>query len=88
MLALWKRMMSLLSGLTVPFESSTATNPPALLSAPPPFGPIPDLTGSQFNRSWTLSSLASVAILQIPFIRTHPRAVAATGVVPAAAFSR
>lgn len=62
----------------------TATILLALLSTPPLFGLIFDLTGSYRGIFWTFSGLSLVAILWVPLIRTHPRAVAGTGGVAAA----
>ena len=45
----------------------------ALLSTPPLFGLIFDLTGSYTGIFWTFSGLALVALLWVPAIRLHPR---------------
>jgi len=50
----------------------------ALLSTPPLFGLIFDLTGSYRGIFWTFAGLALVTLLVVvPFIRLHPREVAA-----------
>jgi MFS family permease len=45
----------------------------ALLSTPPLFGLIFDLTGSYTGIFWTFSLLAAAALLWVPAIRLHPR---------------
>lgn len=50
----------------------------ALLSTPPLFGLIFDLTGSYRGIFWTFAGLALVTLLVVvPFIRLHPREIAA-----------
>jgi MFS family permease len=55
----------------------------ALLSTPPLFGLIFDLTGSYKGIFWTFSGLAAVALLWLPFIRLRPRDEAAPIPAPA-----
>ena len=57
------RAMGLLSGIILV----------ALLSTPPLFGLIFDLTGSYTAIFWTFCALALVALLWVPAIRLHPR---------------
>ena len=45
----------------------------ALLSTPPLFGLIFDLTGSYMGILWTFTGLALAALLWLPAIRLHPR---------------
>lgn len=45
----------------------------ALLSTPPLFGLIFDLTGSYNGIFWTFAALALLALLWVPAIRMHPR---------------
>ncbi|MCB2080769.1 MAG: MFS transporter [Novosphingobium sp.] len=67
------RAMGLLSGVILV----------ALLSTPPLFGLIFDLTGSYTGIFWTFSGLALVALLWLPAIRLHPREYAKAEPVPA-----
>lgn len=67
------RAMGLLSGVLLL----------ALLSTPPLFGLIFDLTGSYTGIFWTFSGLALVALLWLPAIRLHPRGEAPARAVPA-----
>jgi MFS family permease len=57
------RAMGLLTGVTLC----------ALLSTPPLFGLIFDLTGSYKGIFWTFCGLGLVALLWVPAIRLHPR---------------
>jgi len=57
------RAMGLLSGVILV----------ALLSTPPLFGLIFDLTGSYKGIFWTFSGLALAALLWVPFMRLTPR---------------
>jgi MFS family permease len=57
------RAMGLLSGVILL----------ALLSTPPLFGLIFDLTGSYTGIFWTFCALALAALLWVPAIRVHPR---------------
>ncbi len=50
----------------------------ALLTTPPLFGLIFDLTGSYTAVFWTFSGLAAVALLWVPTMRLHPREDPAT----------
>ncbi len=45
----------------------------ALLSTPPLFGLIFDLTGSYIGIMWTFAGLAALTLLVVPAIRLHPR---------------
>lgn len=55
----------------------------ALLSTPPLFGLIFDVTGSYMGIFWTFSGLAAVALLWLPAIRLHPRTYPSAKAVPA-----
>jgi MFS family permease len=57
----------------------------ALLSTPPLFGLIRDVTGSYMGIFWTFAGLALAALLWLPAIRLHPRhhASGEAGAVPA-----
>lgn len=55
----------------------------ALLSTPPLFGFIFDLTGSYTGIFWAFSGLAFLALLWVPAIRLHPREYATAKTVPA-----
>ena len=57
------RAMGLLSGVILV----------ALLSTPPLFGLIFDLTGSYIGIFWAFSGLALLTLLWLPAIRLHPR---------------
>ncbi|MEZ5743720.1 MAG: MFS transporter [Sphingomonadaceae bacterium] len=48
----------------------------ALLSTPPLFGAIFDITGSYEGIFWTFAGLAVLALFWVPFIRLHPRETA------------
>jgi MFS family permease len=67
------RAMGLLSGVILV----------ALLSTPPLFGLIFDLTGSYQGIFWFFSAIAIAALLWLPFIRLHPREHPAAQAVPA-----
>ncbi|MDG2005180.1 MAG: MFS transporter [Novosphingobium sp.] len=67
------RAMGLLSGVILI----------ALLSTPPLFGLIFDLTGSYMGIFWTFAGLALVALLWLPAIRLKPRELPTPQVVPA-----
>lgn len=67
------RAMGLLSGVILV----------ALLSTPPLFGLIFDLTGSYMGIFWTFSGLAAVALLWLPAIRLHPREYPSAQLAPA-----
>ena len=68
------RAMGLLTGVTLL----------ALLSTPPLFGLIFDLTGSYNGIFWTFCGLALAALFWLPAIRMHPREAppAETGLAP------
>ena len=55
----------------------------ALLSTPPLFGLIFDLTGSYNGIFWTFCALALVALFWLPAIRLHPREAPPAEPVPA-----
>jgi len=67
------RAMGLLSGVILV----------ALLSTPPLFGLIFDLTGSYMGIFWTFSGLGLVALLWLPAIRLQPRDFTSAQGVPA-----
>lgn len=67
------RAMGLLSGVILV----------ALLSTPPLFGLIFDLTGSYRGMFWTFGALAFIALFWVPAIRLHPREIPASQAVPA-----
>ena len=45
----------------------------ALLSSPPLYGFVFDISGSYNGMLWLYSSLAILALLLVPFLRLHPR---------------
>lgn len=55
----------------------------ALLSTPPLFGLIFDITGSYKAIFWVFAGLAALALLWLPAIRLHPREYARTEPLPA-----
>lgn len=67
------RAMGLLSGVILI----------ALLSTPPLFGLIHDITGSYTGIFWVFCGLALAALLWLPAIRLHPRQYASAQAVPA-----
>ena len=55
----------------------------AMLSTPPLFGLIFDLTGSYTGIFWTFSGLALIALFWVPAIRLHPRESSPASPAPA-----